>query len=395
MVLSACRPEADPVPGSEMERQLQELLEKVQEGQLIEIPEGYYRLSRPLVLSHSRNVSIRGKGVGKTILDFSGMEGGKAAVCISADGAVLEDFSVFNPDGVCVSIQQARNIVLRRLKLGSDSTNNPGMQSGGCRVMKSNSLLIEQVEVSGSSEAGILVQQSENTILRNNILHHNATGIEIRNNFDTELMGNNCENNTVGILLNDLPELLPANGARCRIYNNRIINNNAPHSRGGGGLLAEIPSGTGIIILAGKEIEIFGNEISGHHTLSAAILNFLSFGKPYKNSDYDPSAGGVYFHDNRILPGKAEPDTSTSIGKRLSAYFLNDQADLLIDVSVASGGFSGQRSFRTRQAVCVRNNGAISIAGADLSDKTSVVVAVSKTYDCSLPSLQEIRLNTP
>ncbi len=387
MALAACRPEAETLPGSEAERQLQALFEQVQEGQIIEIPEGYYRMSRPLLFNRSRNVSIRGKGAGKTILDFSGMKEGKTALSIAAEGAVLEDFSVFNPQGACISVQNAGNIVLRRLRLGSDSTNSPGMSSGGCRILKTNSLLIEQVEVRGSLQAGILLQESRSTVLRNNNLHNNAAGIEVRNCFDTELLGNNCENNTVGILLSNLPDLVPANGSRCRIYNNRIIGNNAPNLRKGGNLLSAIPSGMGIFVLAGREIEIFGNEISGQQSMSVAILNYDAMGKSFDNRDYDGHSGGIYFHDNRIQRGNTKPDTSTDLGKRMFEATSLNPVDLLIDATGTSSV--------PEKRICVRNNGEMGLACMDLSERAPRIATGAQNFDCSLPSLQEIRLNTP
>ncbi|MFM7339249.1 MAG: hypothetical protein ACKO2H_03990, partial [Bacteroidota bacterium] len=93
---------------------------------------------------------------------------------------------------------------------------------------------------------------------------HNVAGIEIENCTDAEVSYCRSENNSGGILVFDLPGLPAGNGKKCSIHHNTIIGNNHKNFAAEGNMVAIIAPGSGVILLAAKEVEVYENKIYDH-----------------------------------------------------------------------------------------------------------------------------------
>src|SRR5690606_29552928 len=113
-----------------------------------------------------------------------------------------------------------------------------------------------------SSDAGIYVGQSDRALVRNNYVHGNVAGIEIENTKDAEVVGNRVTDNTGGILVFNLPELQVKDGRRALVHENEVFANNRANFAIPGNIVASVPSGTGVVVLAADEIEITDNDIT-------------------------------------------------------------------------------------------------------------------------------------
>ena len=89
--------------------------------------------------------------------------------------------------------------------------------------VKSENILIDHCIAIGASDAGIYVGQSKNIIVRNSEAFHNVAGIEIENSFYADVYNNYTHDNTGGILVFDLPDLLIKKGGNVRVFNNLVI----------------------------------------------------------------------------------------------------------------------------------------------------------------------------
>ena len=180
--LSGCKNNNSvPDKNAAFEKELQEKFIKAQEGDIIELPEGTFFLSRSLVVDGVKNITIKGRGTAKTILSFKQQKEGAEGLKITATGVTLEDFAVVDTKGNAIKIQDANNITFRRVKAGWNSLHNPANGTYGLYPVGCTSVLIEDCEVSGASDAGIYINQSKNIIVRKNHVHDNMVGIEIEN----------------------------------------------------------------------------------------------------------------------------------------------------------------------------------------------------------------------
>ncbi len=391
--LSACKTKPTASVDATFEKQLQEQFINAKEGDVIELPEGTFTLNRSLILDKVKNITIRGKGNTKTILSFKGQKDGAEGLRITADGIVMEDFAVLDPKGDCIKVQDATNVTFRRLRVGWNSLHDPKNGSYGTYPVGCTNVLIEDCEVFGSSDAGVYVGQSKNIIVRRNRVHDNVAGIEIENSTDAMVTDNLSENNTGGILVFDLPELPKKNGMRCKVANNKIINNNTQNFGVKGTTVSEIPAGTGIIAMATNFCDIANNEISGQNTIGISVVSYLSLQKPFKDSIYDPYSGGITVHDNKITRGTGSPDNTVTFGQLFIAIFGDKIPDIIFDGEINPAYRNNDGTIKSEQKICIRNNGNVTFSNLDMEHKGKNRSSDITKYDCSLNPLDEVKLN--
>src|SRR4029079_1886597 len=107
-------------------------------------------------------------------------------------------------------------------------TGTPGPDNGGYGLypVQCEQVLIDQCEAIGASDAGIYVGQSEDIVVKNSTAFHNVAGIEIENSLRAEVFDNESYNNSGGLLVFDLPDLVLKKGGDVKIYRNNIHDNN-------------------------------------------------------------------------------------------------------------------------------------------------------------------------
>ena len=377
---------------AEFEKQLQEKLINAKEGDVIELPEGNYSITRPLILDGIKNVTIKGKGPEKTILNFKGQKDGAEGLRITANGAVLEDFCLLDAKGDCIKVEDGMNITFRRLKVGWTTLHSTQNGSYGLYPVGCSNVLVEDCEVFGSSDAGVYVGQSKNIIVRRNRVHDNVAGIEIENCIDADVYDNSSFNNTGGLLVFDNPDLPVKNGMRCRVHNNKIYDNNTNNFGPKGTSVSEIPAGTGFIIMATNQCEIYSNEVSNHNSVSGAIICYLTLKKPYKDTVYDPYCGGISIHDNNIRRGTGKVDKSVNFGELLSALFGDKVPDLVYDGSINPAYKNNDGSIKEDQKICMKNNGNVTFVNLDMAHGNKNMTTDISQMDCAVPSWQDVKI---
>lgn len=395
MIMNSCKNNA-PAKGAsnsaEFEKQLSEQLVNAKEGAVIELPEGNYDISRPLILDGVKNVTIRGKGPDKTILNFKGQKDGAEGLRITANGVVLEDFALLDAKGDCIKVEDAMNVTFRRLKVGWTKLHSTSNGSYGLYPVGCSNVTVDDCEVFGSSDAGVYVGQSKNIIVKKNRVHDNVAGIEIENCIDADVFDNSSYNNTGGLLVFDNPDLPVKNGMRCRVHNNKIYDNNTNNFGPKGTSVSEIPAGTGFIVMATNQCEIYSNEITNHNSVSGAVISYLTLKKPYKDTVYDPYCGGISIHDNNIRRGTGKIDKNVNFGQLLSALFGDKTPDLVFDGSINPAYKNNDGSVKEDQRICMRNNGNVTFVNLDMAHNNANMTTDIAKMDCAVPAWQDVKI---
>lgn len=318
------------------EEEVEMLIEKfvaAKEGTIIDIPEGYFEIPTQLIIDNVNKVKIKGAGMFNTVLSFKTMTSGGEGMKISGNNIILEEFSVIDAPGDNIKTQKCDGITFR--KVNATWTHGKKSENGtyGIYPVQCKNVLVEYCEVSHSRDAGIYVGQSENIIVRNNYVHQNVAGIEIENSDNAEVYDNHAENNTGGILIFNLPGLPKAFGSRTKVYNNLIKENNHENFAifQDGNPVSMIPPGSGVVILAGDQIEVFNNKIIDNKTLAIAIANYHITDLPIPtHPGWSPFTTNIYIHDNTFERALALPDLSKDWGKLIAAKCLK-APDILYD----------------------------------------------------------------
>ena len=314
------------------EKDLQLKLILAEDGDTIKLEPGVFQILGTLSLEGKENVYIKGNGINGTILDFtSQVEGAQGLSITNCKNIVLEDFTIQNAKGDALKCQYTNGITFRRVKTqwlgGPKSTNG----AYGIYPVQCENVLVENCIAIAASDAGIYVGQSKNIIVRYSEVFQNVAGIEIENSTFADVYGNNVHGNTGGILIFDLPDLVVKEGRQIRIFENIIKDNNIDNFAPKGNIVGKVPAGTGIMVMATEQIEIFRNTIVNNKTAGTAIVSYFITQEETKDVQYNPYTSAIYIHDNIYRRAPQTPTLNHDIGLLLFAHFFRDVPDIIYD----------------------------------------------------------------
>jgi parallel beta-helix repeat protein len=310
-------------PGPDAQDRLQTALIDAKPGDIVEMAAGRYDLTDGLSLDVA-GVTLRGAGPDKTVLSFAGQKGAGEGLLVTSDDVVLRDFAVEDARGDGIKSKGADRIVYRNIRV--EWTGGPKESNGayGLYPVESRDVLIDGATAKGASDAGIYVGQSRNIIVRNSTAMYNVAGIEIENSYDADVRDNLATHNTGGILIFDLPKLPQQGGHNIRVFKNRVIANDTPNFAPKGNIVASVPTGTGVMVMANRNVHVFDNEIAENGTTNVMIVAYQnSFADPH----YNPVARDIVVRNNRhgragfapAFPGGAE--LAQALGGTFPALF--------------------------------------------------------------------------
>lgn len=311
---------------AEVEKVIEDFI-LAEDSSTIIIPEGFYALTTQLILDNKKNIQIKGAGMDKTVLSFSRLKSGGEGVKIVGSNIIVQDLSIEDAPGDGIKAQHTDGITFRRINV--TWTNGDKSKNGTYAIypVQCKNVLIDECIASHSKDAGIYVGQSENIIVKNSLAFGNVAGIEIENCDNAEVFGNVARDNSGGILVFNLPGLPKSDGKNTKIYNNEVRDNNhknfaVPIGDGpNGNTVTMIPPGSGIVLLAAKDVEIYGNKILRNKTTGVAIASYQVTGFPAEAPNWSPYTTGVFLHDNTYeRKGFSIPDFSRELGQLVSFY---------------------------------------------------------------------------
>ncbi len=259
--------------GDDAQTRLQEALILAEPGDHVVLGEGRFTLTDGLSLDID-GVTLRGAGMNKSILDFGGQLGAGEGLLVTSDDVTLRDFGIENTKGDGIKSKGADRIIYQRI--GVAWTGGPKETNGayGIYPVESRDVLIDAAVVSGASDAGIYVGQSRNIIVRNSLVTDNVAGIEIENSMGADVYGNLATSNTGGILVFDLPNLPVQGGHSVRVFANVVSDNDTPNFAPKGNIVASVPMGTGVMIMANRDVEIFDNAFDNNATSNIMLIGY-------------------------------------------------------------------------------------------------------------------------
>ena len=307
-VLISCGSEESAMPELSFEEALQEQLIQAQSGDVISIPAGVHEITRSLSLNVS-GVTIAGEGMDASILSFKNQVQGAEGILVSANDFVIRDLAIEDTIGDALKINESNNVQILRVR--TQWTGGPLSTNGayGIYPVQSNNVLIDEAVAIGASDAGIYVGQSSQIIVRNSRAEYNVAGIEIENSTFADVHDNVATNNTGGILVFDLPNLPVQGGRNTRVYANQIFANNTGNFAPEGNIVAGVPAGTGLMIMANDNIEVFENNFENNDSANILIVSYLINELPIDDANYDPFPEAIYIHNNQYQGGGETPDS--------------------------------------------------------------------------------------
>lgn len=335
-------------PGKDAQERLQAALIDAKPGDTVLIKAGRYPLADGLSLDVD-GVTVRGEGPERTVLDFTGQKGEGEGLLVTSDNVLLRDFAVENSKGNGIKAKGSDGISFVNLRV--EWTGGPKASNGayGVYPVSSANVLIDRNFVRGASDAGIYVGQSRQIVIKNSRAEGNVAGIEIENSVSADVFDNVTTRNTGGILVFDLPDLPVMGGNTVRVFNNKVLNNDTPNFAPPGNIVAGVPMGTGIMVMANKNVWVTGNTIDGN--ASAAVM-IVAYPNSFTDTRYNPLPRDVVvrgntFGKNGFAPAfKGGPEIAAALGGTLPPVvwdgIIRYSNPAGVDVEVDGGMFVGQ-----------------------------------------------------
>ncbi len=353
-------------------------------GDIITIPEGRFAFDRSLSLTVD-GVTIRGAGMDKTVLTFSGQVAGAEGLLVTASDFTIEDLAIEDTIGDALKINEGNNIIIRRVR--TEWTDGPKTKNGayGLYPVQTTNVLIEDCVAIAASDAGIYVGQSDNVIVRNSRAEYNVAGIEIENTTNADVYGNVAVNNTGGILVFNMPNLTKY-GGDVRVYDNEVYENNTKNFGHKGTPVASVPAGSGVVINSHDSIEIFNNRIRDNRTANIIVSSLFSagYGQEGVEETFDPYPEQINIYGNTLSGGGDSPDGLELKALKTAMFGLNGNfPDILWDGYVKGEAKDAQ--------ICVQD-GAVEVLNVDGPNGNKNVRVERDPFVCSLTPLVPVSL---
>ena len=387
--------------GPDAQKKAQTALINAKPGAVIEFAEGKFDFNSTLSLEDVSDVTIRGQGIDKTVLSFASQQqgtGGEGLRVKCPKNITIEDLAVEDAKGDAIKVQDTQKIIFRRVR--TEWTGGPKATNGayGIYPVLCTDVLIEDSVAIGASDAGIYVGQSENIIVRRNRAEKNVAGIEIENSVNADVYENVATDNAGGILVFSLPDLPKKDGRNCRVFNNTVIANNHENFAPKGNIVATVPPGTGMMLMANDQVEFFDNKVENNNSTGLLIVSYLINQKPIKDDKYDPYCEGIYVHDNKFVANGESPggDLAGILGKILGTPFPDIMYDGIRDEKkVVDGHLPEQMRLRIRNngdADFVNFDGGSINAAAVFANKKPNIVRELTAYEGELSALSPVAI---
>lgn len=362
----------------------------------IVLGEGRFELSQGINVQAGVGLNIVGQGIDKTILDFA--EAGQVhGILYKGKDFLVQDLTVTNTDLDAIRVEDTDGVVYRRVKTTWDAGPLSTNGAYGIYPVKSTNVLIEDSIAENASDAGLYVGQSRNVIVRRNLVRANVAGLEIENTQFADVYHNLAEDNTAGIVVFDLPGN-PVFGRDILLRENCIRENNRENFAPGG-IVQEIPPGTGTFALASRRVEIRDNVYRDNNLVTIALLSGLDVDPREKwavkkedvigkiddlnleedeNNYYNYRTEEIFVHNNTVENESIvrEEPPSQELGLMLHLLYDSGETDHVIyDGTEEELDYIEPSKSSNKHRICVDNQttASLGVLGIRISESGSVI----------------------
>jgi len=307
---------------------VQQAIDRSGPGDTIEIPYGIYHEAVVLDWSDVTFVGIPNEAGDWPVFDGEGTR--SDGVIASGNNFEMYNFSVKNYTSNGVLVEGATGVYLHDMYI-----ENTGVY--GVYPVRCTDVLIERITGTLMNDAAIYAGKSKDVVIRNTETYGNVIGVELENTVNGEVYDNYAHDNTVGIFIDLLPQLPSKVSLFTKVHDNISENNNGDNFGKPGSSVSLIPPGTGMLILAADEVEIYDNTIKGNKTGGLAVFN-LTIGFSANEIDVDPNPENIYAHNNTYENNgyDADPFVKNMLGKGFDIIWDTNGAGNYFDEKVSS-----------------------------------------------------------
>lgn len=380
-------------------QQVQQAFLDVEENGTVAFAAGTYHIDTELDVQVS-GVTVKGAGPDKTILSFADQSDGAQGILVeNADHVTLTGFAVEDTPGDAIKVLGADGITFDTLRVtwtGGPLTTNG---SYGLYPVQCKNVEIANSEVSGASDSGIYVGQSNNILVHDNTVHENVAGIEIENSSHAEVTGNTATKNTGGILVFNLPKLQVEDAGHTLVHDNEAFDNNTENFAPQGNIVGLVPTGTGIAILAAHDVEIRNNNIHDHKTVNIGMISYVPTMLDPNDPTYDQYPTQIHIHDNMLTGASTEPTGPLGALILLGLQEAGQTSNFMVPDIITDGVLDPNRPndanvyTTATDRICIHGNGDADFMNLHYPKGDATLPSMDlAAYDCTQPALPSVTL---
>ncbi len=267
---------------------IQDAVAAASPGDVIEVHPGTYKET---VYIDKNNITMTGVVTRGKWPTLNGEKKLNDAFLYSGDNIVIENFKIMNYKGNGVMGQAGNNFIIR---------NNWIIDAGVYGIFPEfgKNGIIEHNILTGIEDAAIYVGMCDNVDVLHNEVYGNVAGIEIENSRHSLVEGNYTYDNAGGILVFITPGLPIKTNYDVIIRNNFVLNNNHENFAIPGSIVAGVPSGTGVMVMAADDVVIENNIISGNDNVGILITDLSQVGDVSADPGSEPNPDRLVILDN-------------------------------------------------------------------------------------------------
>lgn len=304
-------------PTADVQKDVQTALIDQPSGSTICFDDGTYLFTDQLSVT-TRGITLRGTGCG-AVFDFRHQVAtARNGILATGDDFTIDNLTIKNTAGDGIRVEGAKNVTFRRLSVSWDQdalrADDAGVPRSGAYAVypvTCDGVTIDACEVTGARDAALYVGQSKNIVVKNSIVHGNVAGIEIENSTDAEVFGNKTTDNTAGILVFNLPDLPVQDGRRTLVHDNVVDGNNRDNFGVPGTIVAGVPKGIGVVVMAASQTEVRNNKIDNNNSTGVLIVSCFTQNTLVDCKSmvpYNQFPQSSFVHDNVFSTNGTDPE---------------------------------------------------------------------------------------
>ncbi len=321
---------------------IQDAIKKAQPGHTVLVYPGTYVEA---IYIDKDSITLRGVVEENEWPTLNGEKRLNDAILYSGNDITVEWFKIEKYKGNAIMGQAGNNFIIRY---------NWVIDTGvyGIFPQYGQNGLIEYNKLSEIEDAAIYVGMCDNVDVKYNEVFDSVAGIEIENSRHSLVEANYVHDNTGGILAFITPGLPIKTTYDVIIRNNFVVNNNTPNFGAEGSIVAGIPAGTGILVMAADDVRVEGNIITGNNTAGIVVTDLSYAANVSADPDSEPNPDRMAILDNFM--DNNGTDAATEVKAIMMATSFTTRGP---DIAAVGGGEDSDN--------CIINRGRYRTVGID------------------------------